>query len=97
MIVTIREEAAADIVEIYRYLEDRSQSGAANVLRAIYAGIAAIGKQPYASQRTDDPTVRSKVIHRYPYKVFYEIVDDQSVEILHVRHTSRQPWRGARA
>jgi len=30
----------------------------------------------------------------YPYKLFYRIVDDSTVRILHVRHTSRRSWGG---
>jgi toxin ParE1/3/4 len=36
-----------------------------------------------------------KVVRRYRYKIFYSITGD-TVEILHVRHTSRRPWNGVR-
>ena len=67
-------------------------NGARNVLRTIYAGIHIVAERPYASQRTDDPEVRVKVMRRYRYKIFYRIVEDDTVEIMHVRHTSRRPW-----
>jgi toxin ParE1/3/4 len=63
------------------------------VLRAIYAGIQFIGERPEGSERTDDPSVRLKVVRRYRYKIFYSINAD-AVEILHVRHPSRRPWIG---
>jgi plasmid stabilization system protein ParE len=87
-----RAQALGDIDEIYRYIEERSPSGAQNVLRAIYAGIHLIAERPHASQRTDDPEVRVKVMRRYGYKIFYRIVEEDVVEIMHVRHTSRRPW-----
>jgi toxin ParE1/3/4 len=87
-----RAQALGDIEEIYRYLEQRNSSGARNVLRTIYAGIHIVAERPYASQRTDDPEVRVKVMRRYRYKIFYRIVEDDTVEIMHVRHTSRRPW-----
>jgi plasmid stabilization system protein ParE len=87
-----RAQALGDIDEIYRYIEERSPSGAHNVLRAIYAGIHLIAERPHASQRTDDPEVRVKVMRRYGYKIFYRIVEEDVVEIMHVRHTSRRPW-----
>jgi toxin ParE1/3/4 len=87
-----RARALGDIDAIYRYLEERSPSGARNVLRAIYAGIHLIAEQPYASQQTDDREVRVKVLRRYRYRIFFRIVDGHTVEILHVRHGSRRPW-----
>ena len=73
--------------------EERSPSGARNVLRAIYASIQLIAEQPLSYQRTDDPSIRVHVVHRYRYKIFYSVTGDM-VEIIHVRHTSRRPWTG---
>lgn len=92
MIVRYRAQALADIDEIFGYLEERSPSGARNVLRAIYAGIHLIAEQPLGSPRTDDPNVRVKIVRRYRYKIFYSVPDEETIEILHVRHTSRRPW-----
>ena len=36
--------------------------------------------------------VRAMLVLRYPYKIFYRLRSD-AVEILHIRHTSRRPWR----
>ena len=85
--------ARGDIDRIYEYLDKRSPSGAHNVLLAIYAGVQFIAERPEASERTNDPNVRVKVVRRYRYKIFYNIVGE-SVEILHVRHASRRPWKG---
>ncbi len=87
-----RAQALSDIDEIYRYLEERSPAGAHNVLRALYAGIHIIAERPYASQRTNDPEVRVKIMLRYRYKIFYRIVGGDTVEIMHIRHSSRRPW-----
>jgi toxin ParE1/3/4 len=65
-----------------------------NVLRAIYAGAQFIAEHPQASQRTDKPIVRVKIVRRYRYKIFYRNIDNQIVEILHVRHMSRRAWEG---
>lgn len=88
-----RAQALADIDEIYRYLEERSPSGARSVLRAIYASIQLIAEQPLSYQRTDDPDIRVHVVRRYRYKIFYSVLGD-AVEIIHVRHTSRRKWTG---
>lgn len=95
MRVRYTPQARRDIGRIYAYLNKRSPSGATNVLAAIYAGVRFIAQRPKASERTDDPNVRVKVVRRYRYKIFYSIAGD-TVEILHVRHSSRRPWNGAR-
>jgi toxin ParE1/3/4 len=84
--------ARGDIEQIYRFLEERSPAGARNVLRAIYAGVQFISEYPQASERTDDPQVRVRIVRRYRYRVFYRMLDGDTLEILHIRHTSRRPW-----
>jgi toxin ParE1/3/4 len=83
-----RAQALADIDAIHRYLEERSPSGARNVLRAIYASIELIAAHPLSYQRTDDPSIRVQVVQRYRYKIFYSVIGD-AVEIIHVRYTPR--------
>jgi toxin ParE1/3/4 len=85
--------ALGDIDQIYKYLDKRSASGALSVLLAIYAGVQFVAERPAAAERTDDPNVRVKVVRRYRYKIFYRLAGE-SVEILHVRHSSRRPWKG---
>jgi toxin ParE1/3/4 len=86
-----RAQALSDIDAIHQYLEERSQPGARNVLRAIYASIQLIADHPQSYQRTDDPDIRVHVVQRFRYKIFYSVVGD-TIEIIHVRHTSRRPW-----
>jgi toxin ParE1/3/4 len=33
------------------------------------------------------------VLVRYPFKIFYRVLDDH-IRILHVRHTAQRPWEG---
>ena len=88
MRVRYRAQARTDIDEIRRYLQQRSPSGARNVLRSIRAA----ADNPYASEATDDTDVRVKVVTEYPHKIFYGIHPD-FIEILHVRHSARRPWQ----
>jgi toxin ParE1/3/4 len=88
-------EAQRDIEKIYAYISQRSPSGAHNVSVAIYAASRFVADRPKASPLTDKSNVRVKVLRRYQYKIFYRIAED-TVEILHVRHTSRRPWAGVR-
>ena len=91
MKVRFTPRARGDAELIYHYLEKRSPAGARNVLRAIYAGVQFVSEYPQASQRTDDPQVRVRIVRRYRYRLFYRIVDGDTVEILHIRHASRRP------
>jgi plasmid stabilization system protein ParE len=93
MIVRFHLDAARDILEIFQYLQERNPSGAANVARAIHQSIASIARQPLASQQTEVADVRAKIVQRYPCKIFYNIAGN-TIEIHHVRHTSRRPWTG---
>ncbi len=86
--------ARADLGEISSYLRKRSPSGARNVLRSIHSALAFIAENPLGAEKTDEPAVRVKVIVEYPYKMFYRIGVDV-IDILHVRHSARAPWRGA--
>jgi toxin ParE1/3/4 len=95
MRVRYTPRALRDISRVYEYLNRRSPSGALNVSAAIYAGVRFIAERPQAAERTDDPNVRVKVVRRYRYKIFYSLTND-TVEILHIRHPSRRPWKGER-
>jgi len=67
MRVRYTPRARGDIEQIYRFLEERSPAGARNVLRAIYAGVQFISEYPHASEQTDDPKVRVRIVRRYRY------------------------------
>jgi plasmid stabilization system protein ParE len=91
MKVQYRAQALADIERIHRYVHERSPQGALRVSSALRAAIENIAEQPEGSIRTDDPAIRMKVVQHHPYKIFYSIVDAVTVEIIHIRHTSRRP------
>jgi len=92
MNVRYRARALADIDEIFQFLNERSPTGAANVLRAIADAIDSIADNPRAARRSSDPDIRVKMVGRYRYKIFYSVVEDRYVEIVHVRHAARRPW-----
>lgn len=92
MRVRYRPQALADIDDISRYLSERSPTGAFHVLTAIADAIDEIGANPDAWQATSDPHIRAKTVGRYRYKIFYAVIGDEFVEIIHVRHTARRPW-----
>jgi plasmid stabilization system protein ParE len=92
MKVSYRARALADLEEISGYLEPRSPVGARNVLRAIRDAVDQIARDPLAAARTSDPALRVKILGRYRYKIFYEVIAPDSIDIVHIRHTARRPW-----
>jgi plasmid stabilization system protein ParE len=86
MIVRLRAAAAADLLEIYRYLAERSPGGADNVLRAIQSSINSIADQPFASQTTEEPLVRMKVVQRYRYDILRDHGKGRGGNIAHSSH-----------
>ncbi len=92
MRVRYRARALADLDDIFRYLDQRSPTGARNVLRAIREAINDVSEYPLASPPTSDPDIRVKILGRYRYKIFYCAVSTDFIEIIHVRHGARRPW-----
>jgi toxin ParE1/3/4 len=90
--VRYRARALADLGDIFSFLDQRSPTGARNVLRAIHRAIDEVAAHPLGSPRTSEPDVRVKILGRYRYKIFYSVVGNDYVEIIHVRHAARRPW-----
>lgn len=84
--------ARSDLRAISAYLRERNPLAANAVVRAIEQRIGRLADFPEAGPLTDDPPARELTIRAYPYKVYYEI-SGAYVWILHIRHTSRLPWR----
>jgi plasmid stabilization system protein ParE len=91
MKVRYRELALSDLAQIFHYLEQRSPASARKVIDAVHSAIDDVAQNPLSARRTTDATVRVRVVSRYGYKIFYSVEDD-AVEILHVRHGARRPW-----
>ena len=87
--------AFADRERIFEYLRERSPSGARSVMASVRDAVMLLREQPYSGYKTDNPDVRVKFVIRYPYKIFYR-VRGRVIEIVHIRHTSRQPRTGER-
>jgi plasmid stabilization system protein ParE len=88
MKVHLRRRAVIDLDEIYQYIAERNPHAARNVAEAISNAINQIAKFPLSAERTSEPGTRVKIVQRYPYEVGTDRID-----ILHVRHGARRPWR----
>jgi toxin ParE1/3/4 len=87
--------ARADREAIFQYLHERSPAGARRVMAAIVAATERLANHPLSGVETEFPGIRATLAGRYPYKIYYRIRND-TLELIHIRHTSRRPWEGLR-
>jgi toxin ParE1/3/4 len=92
MRVVYTEEALKDLDAIAGWLIAHYPAVAPAVERRIRSVVAHIARWPESSRRTAKrPDVRAMPLGRYPYRIFYRVTDD-TVEILHIHHSAREPW-----
>lgn len=92
MKVEYSKRAAADLRKVSADSRAFGDAVAAAVELRIRAIIAHIAARPYAAAKViERPGMHVIPLIRYPYKIFYRVLDDR-VRILHIRHTSRRPW-----
>ncbi|MBB5047485.1 plasmid stabilization system protein ParE [Rhodopseudomonas rhenobacensis] len=85
--------ALADLDNIAAYYRERASPAVAGSIglqltRTIERIVQTPAAAPRISQRS---RIRVAAVVRYPYKIFYRTRDD-TVDILHIRHTSRRPF-----
>jgi plasmid stabilization system protein ParE len=90
-------QALADIDMIANYYAtNASPAIAASIKRRMLDVIDRIGRAPEAAPRVAQRSeVRVATVVRYPFRIFYRVRSD-TIDILHIRHTSREPWSGGR-
>ncbi len=60
----------------------------------IHAVIDRISKDPLSAPKVEQrPGMHVVPLIRYPFKIFYRVLDDR-IRILHIRHSARRPWLG---
>jgi toxin ParE1/3/4 len=92
MKVVYTAAARSDLDEIGEWLSDHYPTIAPAVERRIHDVIARIAQWPQSARRAAKYTgVRVVPIGRYPYRIFYRVTAD-TIEILHIHHSARQPW-----
>jgi plasmid stabilization system protein ParE len=73
-------------------MSDMKKDDVNAVLSRVLTWPAEAQQEAVASLRAiEDEWVGGAALVRYPYKIFYRILDD-GVRILHIRHTSRPAW-----
>ena len=92
MSVRYTPRARGDLEKIFLYLNERNPQGTEHVWYAIRRVVELIGIYPHAGKITIEQDTRSLPVGRYPYLVYWSI-EAGEVWIVHIRHTSRQPWK----
>jgi addiction module RelE/StbE family toxin len=92
MRVRYTPRAFAERERIFSYLEARNPQAARKVIGLITRRIDELGSEPYKGRPTDRGSMFTLWVRPYRYRIYYRI-DGDSVVIIHIRHTSRKPWR----
>jgi plasmid stabilization system protein ParE len=84
--------------DLRKILADSRQAFGLRVAEAFESRIRAVvdrvGRDPHSAPEIEQrPGIHVVPLSRYPFKVFYRVVNDR-VTIMHIRHTVRRPWRG---
>ena len=91
MPLRITPAALSDLAEILDYIAERSPQGARNVRASFERTFQHLETFPKSGRVYDlSDGSRRQAVRGYPFIVIYWIMDDV-VEILRVRHTSRNP------
>ncbi|HQU42475.1 MAG: hypothetical protein B7Z73_08920 [Planctomycetia bacterium 21-64-5] len=93
MRVVYHPDAEAELTEAALYYDQRVPGLGDSFLRAFESALAEIEKQPQWWPIVEGD-LRYRSLRRFPYAVYYRIVDDE-LRILVVKHHKRHPdyWR----
>jgi plasmid stabilization system protein ParE len=82
--------AFADLEAIYGYIAKRNTHAATRTTAAIRDSIDSLAYFPEIGQLANKPNVRVLHSSHHGYKIYYSI-DEDEVQILHIRHAARKP------
>jgi plasmid stabilization system protein ParE len=96
MSIEYSKRALDDLDSISSYYAELADRGTAERFEArLQAVIERLERSPASAQPvTGRPGVRVALLNTFPYKVFCRVQGADRIRVLHVRHTSRRPWRG---
>jgi toxin ParE1/3/4 len=83
-------EARIEIRSITAWYRERSREAARGFTEVIAEGIQSIRDRPEAWPTWRRGGVRRRVLHRYPYSIFYVFEEDEVV-IVAIAHQRRRP------
>jgi toxin ParE1/3/4 len=92
MKVVFSAAARRDLDEVLGYLADNQPHLEGLVERRIRAVLNILSQWPESARTVAQrPKVRVASLVHYPYRIFYRGTAS-AIEVIHIRHTSRQPW-----
>ena len=95
MKVEYTKRAMADLAKVSADSRAFGHALAAAVEARIQEVIAHLAEHPEAAARVAErPGIRVMPLIRYPYKIFYRVLESR-VRVLHIRHSARR-WPGKR-
>lgn len=95
MKVEYTKQAIADLRKVSVDSHVFGETVAAAVEARIHETILYIAEHPKpAASVVERPGMHVIPLVRYPYKIFYRVLEDR-VRILHIRHAARRPWTKA--
>ncbi|HEY2866829.1 MAG TPA: type II toxin-antitoxin system RelE/ParE family toxin [Pyrinomonadaceae bacterium] len=87
-------EARFDVLEIVDYYEEREGPELADEFTSeLETFIERIAERPL-SYRESEIGIRRANLDRFPHHVLFEIVDDETIKIVAVKHNRRRPSLG---
>lgn len=91
--VVFRPQAEAEFEQAQSWYEERTRGLGQEFVTCVQATIEAVRRNPDQFQRVDGDARRA-LVRRFPYAILY-LADPESVAIVAVFHTSRDPavWR----
>jgi plasmid stabilization system protein ParE len=92
MTVRYTARATRDLDAIYTYIAQHNRRAATAVSSAILKRGESLGDFPQLGHPTENRGYFVLSVGRYPYLIFYRLLDDE-VQIVHIRHDMRSPFR----
>jgi plasmid stabilization system protein ParE len=87
-------EARVDVLEIVEYYEDKEGPELADeFISELERFIESVAERPL-SYREVEPGTRRANLDRFPHHVLFQIIDDEMIKVIAVKHNKRHPAQG---
>ncbi|MGJ0395028.1 MAG: type II toxin-antitoxin system RelE/ParE family toxin [Methylocystis sp.] len=83
------QRAAAELEEVFAFIDERSPQGARSIKARIQAMTALLLEHPQAGHVTSKSGLRRMVVYPYPYLIFYRATETEVI-IHGIRHGARR-------
>ena len=96
MTVEYSKRAVADLINIAAYYEEAGVPGMGDrIASRVDEVVTRVVTWPKSGRLVrNEGDLRVVPLIQFPYLLFYELTASGIVQILHIRHAARRPWRG---